>query len=225
MPIKIRRNSARIRELCWTMTAAGPPADAAGGRKLKKDSSGESCKRHQIHPMHHLNNHIRRWEEHAIDDVRYSIACRVVCTNDLLELFAVGSNIDSFPRPEHVHILALNCGDTLEVLQIRGQNLSWEHVVSEDVDKLVLVLGLQQTVQCSLWECTKRFVCWSKDGEWTWRAECFSKISCNNCCNQCGEIIHRLSQFNDVGFGISKPRRWEEYTINNVCNTIARQVV
>merc|ERR1719326_2758486 len=103
-----------------------------------------------------------------------------------------------------MNILALHSGHTLEELQICGQHLSWQHMVSQNVNKLILVLRLEQCVQSSLWESTKGFICRSEDGERTRRAERFSKISCNNCRHQSGEIIHRLGQFNNVWLRITK---------------------
>jgi len=124
-----------------------------------------------------------------------------------------------------MHILALHRGNTLEELQIRGQDLSGQHMVGQNVNKLILVLRLEQCVKSSLWESTEGFVRWSKHGERTWRAECFGKISCNNCRHQSGEIIHRLGQLNDVWLGITKCGWRKKHAVNDVRHTIACQVV
>jgi len=83
-----------------------------------------------------------------------------------------------------MHVLALHRGHALEELQIRGQDLRWQHVVGENVDKLILVLWLQQAVQGSLREGTEGLICWSEHSEWSWRAQGLCKISCNDCCNK-----------------------------------------
>jgi len=125
-----------------------------------------------------------------------------------------------------MHVLALHRGHTLEELQIRGQDLRWQHVVGENVDKLILVLWLQQAVQGSLWEGTEGLICWSEHGEWSWRTQGLCKISCNNRRHQCGEIIYRLGQFNNVWLGVSERRCWwEQDSVNDVCHTVARQIV
>merc|ERR1712203_709345 len=196
--------------------------------------SCDNC-RHQsgeiIHRLSQFNNvrlriAERGWrQKNAINNVCNAIACQVVCTNHRLELSDTGSNINSLAGLHHVNILALDCGNTLEELQICGQNLGWQHVVSQNVNKLVLILRLEQCVQSSFRESTEGLIGGSKHGEGTWRAECFGKISCNNCRNQSGEIIHRLSQFNDVWLGIAQ-RRWrQKNAINDVRHTIACQVV
>merc|ERR1712003_558825 len=100
-----------------------------------------------------------------------------------------------------MHVFAFHGGDTLEELQIRGQDLFRQHMVGQNVNKLILVLRLEQCVQSSLWESTKGLICRGKDSERTWRAEGFHEISCDNCCHQGGEIIHRLGQFNNVWLG------------------------
>jgi len=107
-------------------------------------------------------------EEHTVDDVCNAIACQVVCTNDLLEFFDAGSHIHTTLGLDHVDILALHCSNTLEELQVCGQDLSRQHVVGEDVDELILVLRLQQAVQGAFWKSTEGIVGWGKDGEWAW---------------------------------------------------------
>jgi len=125
-----------------------------------------------------------------------------------------------------MHVLALHRGHALEELQIRGQNLCWQHMVGENVNKLILVLWLQQAVQSSLWEGTEGLICWSEHSEWSWRAQGLRKISCDNCRHQCGEIIHRLGQFHNVWLGVGESRCWwEEDSVNNVCHTVACQIV
>merc|ERR1711998_298877 len=141
--------------------------------------------------MHHriyLNNHcICLGQKDSINDVCHTIGGQVVCTNDLglvrIHLSFVNGN---------QKLLTFDRLHNLLRLEICGQDLGWQHMVSQNVDKLVLVLRLEQGVQSSFGEGTKGLICWCEDGERTWRAECFDKISCHNCCHQSGEIIHRL---------------------------------
>jgi len=76
-------------------------------------------------------------------------------------------------------------------------------MVGQNVNKLILVLRLEQRVQSSLRKSTKGLICRSKDGERTWRAECFGEISCHHSRHQSGEIIHRLRQLHNVWFVIA----------------------
>jgi len=50
-----------------------------------------------------------------------------------------------------MNILALHSGHTLEELQICGQDLSRQHMIGQNVNKLILVLWLQEGVHCALW--------------------------------------------------------------------------
>jgi len=107
-------------------------------------------------------------EEHTINDVGNTVCRQIVRANDLFELLGAGSHIHTTLGLDHVDILALHCSNTLEELQVCGQDLSRQHVVGEDVDELILVLRLQQAVQGAFWKSTEGIVGWGKDGEWAW---------------------------------------------------------
>merc|ERR1712048_1156687 len=177
------------------MSTAAKASSTAGGRKFKKKIPLENL----AWPSN-LNSHgVCFGQKDSVNDVCNTIGSQVVRANHFGLVCIHLSLVNGDQK-----FLALDSLHNLLWLEICGQDLSGQHMVGQNVDKLILVLRLEQCVQSSLWESTKGLIRRSKDGERTWRAEGFHKISRDNCCHQGGEIIHRLSQFNDVWLGITQ---------------------
>jgi len=124
-----------------------------------------------------------------------------------------------------MQVLPLDSGHALESLQISGQDLSWKHMVSQNVSQLRLVLWLQKRVQSAFWKSSKPLVGWSKHCERTRGRQCFCQVGSHHCCNQSGEIVDRLSQLDNVGKVSGKLRRRKHDAIDDVCNAVAGQIV
>merc|ERR1712048_739594 len=171
------------------MRTAAKASSTSRGRKFKKKIPLKNLA---------LSTNLNKYcvclgKKDSVNDVCNTIGSQVVCTNHLGLVCIHVSLVDGDQK-----FLALNCLHNLLWLEICGQYLSRQHMIRQNIDKLVLVFRLEQAVQSSLRESSEGLICWCKDGEWTWRAEGFGKISCDNCPHQCGEIIHRLGQFHDV---------------------------
>merc|ERR1711937_95809 len=88
-----------------------------------------------------------RREHDSVNDVRHTVAGQVVSTNNLPQVLQIWANMDTTAALDDVQVLALHGGHALEELQISGEHLLREHMIGQNVYKLRLVLGLQQTVQ------------------------------------------------------------------------------
>jgi len=98
-------------------------------------------------------------------------------------------------------------------------------VVREDVNKLIFVFGLQECVHGALWQLAKAFIGGCKDGEGSRRTQGVCQVTSNNSRHQSGQVIHRLSQLDNVGRGILQTSRREQDTIDDVHHSIGSLVI
>jgi len=190
------------------------------------NQSGEILDRlRQLNNVGKISTKIGRGQHHAINDVCNSVACQVVSTNHLPQALEVGSHLHTGRVLQDVQVLSLDCGHTLEEFQISGEDLRWKHMVGQNVGQLCLVLRLQERVQSAFGKGSKSLIGWSKHGERAWRSQCLCQVGGNHSCNQSGEILDRLRQLNNVGKISTKIGRGQHHAINDVCNSVACQVV
>merc|ERR550514_2584589 len=95
--------------------------------------------------------------------------------------------------------LALDRLDLLIVLQVlREDGGPSNHVVREDVDKLGLILGLEEAVQRSLGQLSERLVARREDGEGTRAFQCVDERSSTKRINERGEVWCGRCDLHDV---------------------------
>merc|ERR1719469_1756189 len=97
--------------------------------------------------------------------------------SDSLEILTIRAHEYTLASLVHMHTLALDSRDSLEVLQVCGQNLGRKHVEGEDVHQCVLVLWLQESVKSALRQGSEALVGWGKDREWPSRSQCVYQIT------------------------------------------------
>merc|ERR1719409_808474 len=86
---------------------------------------------------------------------------------------------------------------------------------TSNVDKLSLVLGLHQGLQCACWKSLESFVCGSKDCELSCGAESVGEASSHNCRYQGTQIWSALRQLHNIRLGD------HQNGINDVNDTVA----
>jgi len=203
----------RVEGAGWQSSEAFVGGSEHCERTRRRQSLGQICCNHcshqggeiidrlcKLHDVWLVRSKTSRRKHHSINDVGNAIAGQIVCTNNLAQVLEVRAHLHTGSVLEHVQVLALHSGHSLEELQVRGQHLLRKHMVRQDVGKLCLVLWLQQRVEGAGWQSSEAFVGGSEHCERTRRRQSLGQICCHHCSHQGGEIIDRLCKLHNVDF-------------------------
>ena len=87
-------------------------------------------------------------------------------------------------------------------------------MIGQDINKLLLVLWLEQVLNGAAWQLCKGFVSRSKDSEWTFAYECVDQACGLDCCQQCFELLGRSCDFRNVLVC------WKDDRVDNVNDSV-----
>ena len=117
---------------------------------------------------------LRRRKNHCVDDVDHTVSSFYVCQCDFGVTIQGESAVLHFESDD----LRVESGRLVESDSRLGGDISADDVVGQNIDELILVLGLQQGLDGAFWQLCEGLVCRSEDREGTVAFESIHETGC-----------------------------------------------